>query len=631
MQTARGTDHTGLRRLRTRALGPIVLAFSVLLVAEAAHADDIERALDTDAKGQRAVAIQSMKGLVESGATSGEDLLRIARIAAGWQDEALLGALRSRIEPQAAKAPDDVHLQLAQAYTYIGISEARIAAGTAGSAVAFMYSDADTITKRVLARPDLEAETRAIARAAAARSRYDQGDLEGALAQLRPSDDADESDELGPVLVLRGLYAYAKALKLPADDKGYPTPEARKAFALAGELLARAIDEDPPEDPALAWRAARNAAWAFHRVGNLDAASLAYRQAYSHIGGDLDASRRRQLLRGLSSLYTRYPEHYQKSLEVLRLDHPNDLPLVDALIVHHAAAKRYAPALETGALRIELAPQDVATWVLVGQVLEQMGQIDEAANHYAKAIQLDASNDNAAFRLESLARSQLQPDFERAMTLYDKLLELRPHDPYARNNLGFILREWMTPHTVIDQRTQEQSIKEDAPPLARKRLERCKQVYAEAVALIPEAEDGTREFDVAWNLAGIINDYALMLHYFRDIRDALQAEQLYLRALRMTEDGFKDTYAPNMQRLYAFVLPHRELAWYRLAKRCKDKILKEAQTADGSLDYVDDEAKQRAAARDEQRLRARLLQELGADAPKTPDSQPDTDAGGDDR
>jgi len=105
-----------------------------------------------------------------------------------------------------------------------------------------------------------------------------------------------------------------------------------------------------------------------------------------------------------------------------------------------------------------------------------------------------------------------------------------------------------------------------------------------------------------------------MIHYFADIQDAQEAERIYQRVLRMTEDSFKDTYSPNLQRLYRFGLPGRDLVWYRTARRCKDAVLMETRGADGRLKLVPDERKRAAAARDERSLRARIVRELRRDA-----------------
>ena len=144
----------------------------------------------------------------------------------------------------------------------------------------------------------------------------------------------------------------------------------------------------------------------------------------------------------------------------------------------------------------------------------------------------------------------------------------------------------------------------------RELLVRCRDAYASAVALIPEDEDESRELLESWNLAGVVNDYGLMLHYFADIQDGPRAEAQYLRALRMTDQGFKDTYVPNLRRLYATVLANRELAMFRVAREAQYAILREAADAQGRLVLVPDEAKRDVAAQDTQVLRERLQAEL---------------------
>ena len=238
-----------------------------------------------------------------------------------------------------------------------------------------------------------------------------------------------------------------------------------------------------------------------------------------------------------------------------------------------------------------------------------MQQWHEARAHYERAYKADPSSNNALRSLELLARDMVPSAPERAVEIYESLLRRRPRDIYLRNNLGFTLRDMVTPHTRM-LRGGRQVIRPDAPKSAHDNLRRCVEVYREAVALIDPSLDGERELEVDWDYAGIINDCALMLHYFVDVEAPLEAEALYHRALRMSEFGFKDTYSPNLQRLYRFVLKDRTYTWWKTAKVARDSILMEQRNAQGTLELVPDERKRAAATRDEAALRKQLLDEL---------------------
>ena len=85
----------------------------------------------------------------------------------------------------------------------------------------------------------------------------------------------------------------------------------------------------------------------------------------------------------------------------------------------------------------------------------------------------------------------------------------------------------------------------------------------------------------------------------------------------MTRYSFKDTYAPNLQRLYGTLLPNREWAWYLAARQARDAILIETGQVDPTTFepvLAPDTAKREAASRDLDALRARLVRTLQDDA-----------------
>jgi tetratricopeptide (TPR) repeat protein len=318
-------------------------------------------------------------------------------------------------------------------------------------------------------------------------------------------------------------------------------------------------------------------------------------------------------LRGLDSLFTGRPERLVDALETLEARTPGDVAVLDALVAAHRAAGQVEASILALQRRTALDERDPAAWLLGSRLFLGLGQWLEAEKHALRALELAPDSDEAAGALEQVALALIRQDFERGLGVYEELLRLRPKDPYARNNLGFVLRETVTPYTDFGE-GQVQTLKPDAPPRVRELLVRCAEVYREAAALIPSEEDESRDATASWNLAGIVNDYGLIVHYFADVRDLAAAEAAYQRALRMTDHAFKDTYAPNLERLYGQLLPGRELAWYRAAVKARDAVLKEEPDGQGGVRLVPDEAKRAAAAEDARRLRQAIREELDADA-----------------
>ncbi len=318
-------------------------------------------------------------------------------------------------------------------------------------------------------------------------------------------------------------------------------------------------------------------------------------------------------LRGLASLHARSPGTLVRLCLELQGGGPTDPDLLEALARAHAFADDPQAAMAVARARVLGNEGDEQAWLFLGLIARSVGDRPEATAAYTRALAVAPGSAQATQALEQLAQELLADDPHGAVKAYEDLLALRPGDPFVRNNFGFILRDLVTPYTdLLDE--ERQALKADAPDFAHAWLRRSVAVYLEAVALIPEADDGRREVLEDWNLAGIVNDAGLMLHYFVDVADPLRAEALYLRALRMTEFSFKDTYVPNLRRLYGHVLEDREWTWMAIARKAKDAILIEAADPDGAPGLAPDEGKRALAAADEQALRERILERLRREA-----------------
>lgn len=571
-------------------------------------------ALESDPAGLHDALVDA----VEAESADGQALLRAALAAIASEDEDVL----SRIVARATEVGEGAAAELALGYAAVGRSEILLAQRRGGSGIALAFEDAQTIATRILEREPTPV-LGALAVYLLARARYATGDLGGAVGAL----EHPGAEAWADLRAVRAMWRYERGSTRPAGPDGRPDESAQadlEAALAEPALLPERLAAMPrlgvlQMHPALGRHLDLTRAWAAHRLGRSDEAVSAYEYALS-----LGAPQAPLAVRGLASLLTYQPERLAEVLG--RSDGP---PALEGLIELHVGRRAFAEALRAAQRRRALDESgDARGHRLEADVLMRMDQPAAAAKVLIDGVRLAPEDDGTAAQTEVAARALMQTDFGAGLAAYEALLALRPTDPYARNNLGFLLREAVNPHTTLAQGGL-QTLKPDAPPEARAWLERCVSVYAEAVALIPEEEDGTREFQTDWDLAGIVNDYALILHYFTDVQDGALAERLYHRALAMTEDGFKDTYVPNLQRLYAFVLPHRELVWYEVAERCSDAILMETRAEDGSLSLEPDERKQAAARQDARRLKARILQQLGVEAPEPVESGAESAPGND--
>ncbi len=574
----------------------VVLALlATLFLASPARADGLTAAefllMQEKDESARAALI---KWLASNGPAS-DGLLRAAQIGRYLQDIDLLRQVRAVGETLEERRKND-SVSLALGYAYLGLAEENLRLQTGSRSISLYFADAEARDTDGL----LLAETR-----------YAQGDLAGALAEMRRRRTGWE-EQGASVLTehdyIQGRYEYETAAAAPVDAQGRPNASAASGFAAAVKFLTAALNSDgDPIYPrkrrqALLWRA-----YSRHRTGHVDLAEADYMAAYK------EGTRAGTLvLRGISSLYARRTKEFPGALDRLAALGNDGPRLTDMRVGAHLSVGNNDKALEIAQAWRDRDSFNPAARLAVARALWAMKRLDEAHAIHMRILAFDPGHQLASRAVEVMARQVASEDFDRCVALYEDLLHARPKDPYVRNNYGFLLREWVSPHTDMLE-GGIQKLKTDAPPVARERLRRCAAVYGEAAALIDPAEDGSREELVAWNLAGIVNDYGLIIHYFADVQNAELAEAQYLRVMKMTDWTFKDTYSPNMHRLYRYVLKDRLLSWYRAAREARTAILKEAAGPDG-LTLVPDARKRAAAQRDLEGLRARILRELKKDA-----------------
>jgi hypothetical protein len=445
-----------------------------------------------------------------------------------------------------------------------------------------------------------------------------RGDLRRLLDDEASLDDARTERLLLAAAALGEVEMLDVALEAARPRLAKAPDRVRGAFGTA--LLRRARLEEPP-DGALLREAAAALAFAAERGSAPEALDLAYAR---HLAGDVAGARAgyeralggseataERALAGIESLLGGDSRALDAQSAALLARHPSSAAVArrraDALaragLVAEAARTLEAFPSPTARLRVDLARH-----------LRALGREDEATALERDAVE-DAGADpavaGAAWQAWRARRLETFADYRTLEEDARRLLAKAPEGPRPRwaratllNDLGFLLREGVSVWTWRGE-ARTQGLVEGAPKEARALLDRCLAVYDEAVAEIgppPVAEE--RPFGERWVYAGILNDAALVRHYFVDVRDLEKAEALYRRAFEMTDGAYMDTYFYNLQYLYGFELPGREETWLRLARRASERILLEAD--DGTL--VPDERKRDAARRDARALLA-LLEE----------------------
>ena len=600
-----------------------LLGAAILGTASTAMAEDLDHAQALLDGGETAKARAVLAAYLESDEErSAVEILQAAQLARALPDIELLRVVRGLGETLEGESEDsDPALDLALGFTYLGLAEENLRLRTLSRSISLYFADALARAENV---PADSSYSETAARLSAG-VRFAQGDLPGAVKGLDAYRAA--AKEVSPRFdALHGRLTYEKAAGMPVTTSGHATPEAEALLKQAGRWLARASRSEELT-PRQRRAAALREGYANHRLGAPGPAEAAYDRAFGK-----ETRQARLVVRALMSLHARSHKSQVESLRGLRAQHGDHPVVLDALASLHRDAGAKDAVLVVAERRLAVAPKDPLSWYWAGRALNDLGIHDRALEHFLQGVKIDPTNLNCSFEVEQLARAALPKNPDATRAIYERLIALRPDDPYTRNNYGFVLRDLVSAHTE-KLRGGLERVPGTAPEGTLDLLKRCAEVYAEAVARIDPAQDSELDEMTAWNLAGIINDYALIIHYFVDVQDAALAERQYMRALEMTDYGFKDTYGPNLHRLYRYVLTDVDHAWrwYRVAREAQYAIMAEARDASGALTLVPDERKRAAARRDMEAARARILQALAMDAKEDGLPWPPAEENGNDR
>ncbi len=347
--------------------------------------------------------------------------------------------------------------------------------------------------------------------------------------------------------------------------------------------------------------AALELGYARHLLGDRVGARSAYERAV--VAADEAVGER--ALAGLRSLLGGTVEGDRAVLESLYSKYPSCAVVLRAtaewLDVHEGS--KSALALLDSKEATGVVRRSPRTWVVLAGLLRRHDRHADASAHEHAALAAAPTDRKVVDAVEALWREHRPiasfDDCEALDRDFATLFHAVTGDPWRsaayRNDLGFRFREVVSTYAWrAEGRTQQ--LAEGTPSAAERLLVRSVELYEEAVAAIPK-DVADLSFGERWNYAAILNDAALMRHYWLDVRDLGKAEANYLRAFDLTDGAYMDTYFYNLQYLYGFELPGHEDTWYRLARRASERILKES-----SAGLVPDDMKREAARRDAEAL-----------------------------
>ena len=152
--------------------------------------------------------------------------------------------------------------------------------------------------------------------------------------------------------------------------------------------------------------------------------------------------------------YAHGPEPAMRTLQELTLEYPKEASVYYHLAEYQAEAGQYEPAIRSAQYALQLASlpveetethfslsEDELTHIhmLLGHLLRNMGQLDQAIHHLSEAIQLTPSLMEAYLELGSTYQDRR--DLDRALQAYDQAMKLGAEDPRPYYLAALALKE----------------------------------------------------------------------------------------------------------------------------------------------------------------------------------------------
>lgn len=502
-----------------------VFLFALLtlaLIATPALADavgDGKKALDAQAWEKAAGHFQKA---LEKKANDAEAAVGLARAAIGGELTDLYFMAEEALYKVIEGRPNRRDARLALGDLYIASAKSKV---TDPKSMEFTFKDAMATFKKLL-KEDGKDEAAAVG---LARSMFNLAmfdDAVGALDQFMA-----KNESKGPALYWKGKLLYTQALD---------------AYRAAGK-----IDEGVKE----LFRKAQGSYLAATQVNpeHFDAwIQLGY--ATQYLGGDAQEAYEKAMdldpqsmapLKGIEALYYYRAKEYPAALEKLIEAHPDNIPVHFYVGFQALAAKQYDKAIESLGRFEKKADEPGMVWTHLAKAYAGKGDDDQAAKLFDKALGFNPDDLVAAEGIDQQLRKKHFPTVgsspKHALEMaaaYEKLFRRAPNNVWVRNNIAFILREVITRH----------------PGEAKWRpvLDACVRIYEGASELAEQqlrGREATTPFSTRFGYAGVISDTGLMYQFYPSIKDYEKAEDYYIRALELTQDGYKDAFA-NLGKIY---------------------------------------------------------------------------------
>ena len=522
---------------------PVVLLFASLAApAWAGSIEDGNKALD--AKAWEKAADHFRKAL-EKDAANADAAIGLARAAIGGTLTEAYFEAEEVLHAAIARNPKRRDTRRALGDVFLASAKNKV---TDPKSMEFTFKDAKATFEK-LVEEDKKDEAAAVGLAQAL---YNLAAFDEAIGVLDAFTSKSKSD--GSALYWKGQILYTKAVDAYRAS-GQLDETVKGDFRKAQGAYLAATQADPK-----AFDAWMQLGYAGQYLGETDEAQKAYEKAMDLAPQSLAP------LRGIEALYYYRAKDYPAALVALQKAHPDNVPVHFFLGFQALQAKKYDEAVKSLTAFEKKAKEPGMVWAILAQAYAGKGDEDKAARLFDKALEHNPNDTVAAdaidqrLRKKFLGKVMSSPKAALEMAqAYESLFEKAPNNVWVRNNLAFVLREAVTKH---------QGNAKWKPV-----LDACVKVYEDATQLSEQHLGGGREANTAYptrhSYAGVINDTGLMFHYYPSIRDIEKAEDFYLRALELTEDGYQDAFT-NLEKIYRAQQRWDEL--YELATACAENL-----------------------------------------------------------
>ena len=251
-------------------------------------------------------------------------------------------------------------------------------------------------------------------------------------------------------------------------------------------------------------------------------------------------------LKGLDALLARDQTVYVALLTRLAAELPNNSAVHYFLGFAHFAAGRWEPAAASLSAYIEKARHpEPRAFLFLGQSLTKLGREEEAVEILQKGLALNPRDRDAADELDQRLRAKHQraaaeslSNAKACLEDYEKLAARTQENPFVLQNGAFILREAYVRH---DGDAGWATIAKASARL----YEQAAKIIDDFTYDVVEAAPWGQRF--GW--AQIVSDTGLMFQFYEPTRDLEKAEVYYLRALKLSNEGYFDAWN-NLHKLY---------------------------------------------------------------------------------